>query len=63
MTTENSASENLPPAFPDKQTEPSPVNKQTKRATNVGKTKKTEVEQSPSRGPRPSQRGYKWPKQ
>jgi len=62
MTTENSASENLPPAFPDKQTEPSPVNKQTKRATNVGKTKKTEVEQSPSRGPRPSQRGYKWPK-
>jgi hypothetical protein len=45
---------------PNKQTKPSPA-KQTRRTTNAGRTKKAEVAPPPSKGPRPSQRGYKWP--
>jgi len=47
MTTEHN--ENLSP------------NKQAKSATNARKTRKADVSQSPSKGPRPSQRGHKWP--
>jgi len=61
MAIENNGSENLPLASPNKQTKPSSVSKQTRRATNAGRTKKAEVAPPPSKGPRPSQRGYKWP--
>jgi hypothetical protein len=36
-------------------------NKQAKSATNARKTRKADVSLSPSKGPRPSQRGHKWP--
>jgi hypothetical protein len=61
-TIENRASEDLPLAFPDGQTNSSLANEQAKPVTYVGKAKKAEVIQPASRGPRPSQRGYKWPK-
>ena len=57
---ENNGSENLPLVSPNKQAKSSPA-KQTRRATNAGRTKKAEVAPPPSKGPRPSQRGYKWP--
>lgn len=57
---ENNGSENQPLISPNKQTKPSPA-KQTRRTTNAGRTKKAEVAPPPSKGPRPSQRGYKWP--
>jgi hypothetical protein len=60
-TTENDSSEDLPLVFPDEQTKSSPAKKQTKHAINAGRTQKAEVAPPSSKGPRPSQRGYKWP--
>jgi hypothetical protein len=62
-TIENSASEDQPQTLPeDKQTKSSLTNEQAKPVTSREKTKKAEVVQPVSKGPRPSQRGYKWPK-
>jgi len=46
---------------PDKRTKPSPANKQTKPVKNAGRTKKAAVARPSSTGPKPSQRGFKWP--
>jgi hypothetical protein len=59
--TDNDDSEDLPLVFPNEETKPSPAKEQTKRAINAKATKKSEVVPPLSKGPRPSQRGYKWP--
>ena len=59
--TDNDDSEGLPLVFPNEETKPSPAKEQTKRAINAKATKKSEVVPPLSKGPRPSQRGYKWP--
>jgi len=60
-TIENDSSEDIPLTVPNEQTKPSTVKKQTKRVTSGKRVKNAEVASSPSKGPRPSQRGYKWP--
>ncbi len=59
--TDNDGSEDLPLVFPNEETKPSPAKKETKRATNAKVNKKSEIAPPLSKGPRPSQRGYKWP--